>query len=163
MKNFKTLIFTFAVLLLFSCSENEEIIEMESKSETEFLKNDLSSKNANGFILYITGKTIKYAIGTDEDTKELIRTYGMQLLGEFSIEQCSVNSNIETWTLFEPISELESEVPGIAAPNFIVNYLNSFFSSDNGITDGGGDDDDPTAAYPNSSLDFQIVTNGNCN
>lgn len=105
MKNFKKIIYLLMLLMILSCSSNEEIFETKNQIETnrriDFEHNGPKIKDPNASYSLIK---VTYAIGTTEFEKQTIRfSHGLDI-GLFSWFPDSLDSNVEHWEV-ESISK----------------------------------------------------------
>jgi hypothetical protein len=124
MKNLKTIMYSLTIFLVFSCSTNEEILEVESvKVETE-IQTLARGRGTFGDQLYMLSLTVEYVAGISEADKALIRAESANEIEDFSVVQCSLNPDAEIWYFEVPVP--------YTSPEEILIQINTI--------GGGGDD-----------------------
>jgi hypothetical protein len=103
MKKIKIVLYTLMVLLVFSCSTNEEIFEFESVKVENEIQTSARGGGTFGDQLYMLSLTVEYEAGTSEADKALIRAESANEIEDFSVVQCTLNPDAEIWYFEVPV------------------------------------------------------------
>lgn len=109
MNIFKNTFFALIVLLIVSCGNNDELIDIENSNLIP--ENiELYSKGKTEIKEISVSITVNYKVGTNETEKQLYRSEYLPIFGFFNVVVCPNNPNYEIWEI-ESISlpELESK------------------------------------------------------